>query len=48
MASVVIMLGSDIALSQPKQPGFFMEKEHEAVSDKSSTNEISISVLEAR
>ncbi|XP_024181134.1 G-type lectin S-receptor-like serine/threonine-protein kinase At4g27290 isoform X2 [Rosa chinensis] len=33
MASVVIMLGSDIALAQPKQPGFFMEKKHEASPD---------------
>ncbi|CAL8151376.1 unnamed protein product [Prunus armeniaca] len=31
MSSVVIMLGSEIALAQPKQPGFFIEKEsHEA------------------
>lgn len=52
MASVVIMLGSDIALSQPKQPGFFLEKEHEAVhftiGNESSINEISNSLLEAR
>ncbi|XP_024161142.1 G-type lectin S-receptor-like serine/threonine-protein kinase At4g27290 isoform X3 [Rosa chinensis] len=51
MASVVIMLGSDIALTQPKQPGFFMEKEHEAgpdIGNESSTNETSISLLEAR
>ncbi|PRQ31540.1 putative protein kinase RLK-Pelle-DLSV family [Rosa chinensis] len=51
MASVVIMLGSDIALAQPKQPGFFLEKEHEAgpdIGNESSTNEISISLLEAR
>ncbi|TQD71338.1 hypothetical protein C1H46_043125 [Malus baccata] len=26
-ASVVIKLGSETALAQPKQPGFFMEKE---------------------
>ncbi|KAK9938301.1 hypothetical protein M0R45_015049 [Rubus argutus] len=51
MASVVIMLGSEIALAQPKQPGFFTEKEHGAgpeIGNESSTNEISISLLEAR
>ncbi|XP_024160451.1 G-type lectin S-receptor-like serine/threonine-protein kinase SD1-1 isoform X4 [Rosa chinensis] len=51
MASVVIMLGSDIALAQPKQPGFFLEKEHKAgpdIGNESSTNEISISLLQAR
>ncbi|ONI12983.1 hypothetical protein PRUPE_4G195600 [Prunus persica] len=53
MASVVIMLGSEIALAQPKQPGFFIEKEsHEVGSSsgnqKSSTNEISITLLEGR
>ncbi|KAK9906148.1 hypothetical protein M0R45_002853 [Rubus argutus] len=52
MASVVIMLGSDIALAQPKQPGFFSEREHEAgrphIGNESSTNEISISLLEPR
>ncbi|XP_024169108.1 G-type lectin S-receptor-like serine/threonine-protein kinase At4g27290 isoform X3 [Rosa chinensis] len=51
MASVVIMLGSDIALAQPKQPGFLLEKEHEVsprIGNELSTNEISISLLEAR
>ncbi|KAK9938303.1 hypothetical protein M0R45_015050 [Rubus argutus] len=51
MASVVIMLGSEIALSQPKQPGFFIEKEHGAgpdIGNESSTNEMSISLMEAR
>ena len=51
MASVVIMLGSEIALAQPKQPGFFTEKEHGAgphIGNKSSTNEVSISLLEPR
>ncbi|XP_062008418.1 G-type lectin S-receptor-like serine/threonine-protein kinase At4g27290 isoform X1 [Rosa rugosa] len=51
MASVVIMLGTDIALAQPKQPGFFMEKEHKAspdIGNESSTYEVSISLLEAR
>ncbi|CAN6558005.1 unnamed protein product [Malus baccata var. baccata] len=53
MASVVIMLGSAGALAQPKQPGFFIEKKaYEAglSSDNqtSSTNELSITLLEAR
>ncbi|VVA35434.1 Hypothetical predicted protein [Prunus dulcis] len=53
MASVVIMLGSEIALAQPKQPGFFIEKEsHEVGSSsgnqKSSTNEMTITLLEGR
>ncbi|KAI5333436.1 hypothetical protein L3X38_023567 [Prunus dulcis] len=53
MSSVVIMLGSEIALAQPKQPSFFMEKEsHEAGSSSgnqsSSRNEISITLLEVR
>lgn len=53
MASVVIMLGSEMALAQPKQPGFFMEKEsheagHSSENQSSSANELSITVLEAR
>ncbi|KAG7970906.1 hypothetical protein I3843_07G109300 [Carya illinoinensis] len=55
MSTVVLMLGSEIALPQPKEPGFLMEKysrktfssssyKHES----SSTNEISISILEGR
>ncbi|KAK9940460.1 hypothetical protein M0R45_017121 [Rubus argutus] len=45
MASVVIMFGSEIALAQPKQPGYFTEKEHGAGPDnESSTNEISTSL----
>ncbi|CAN6691211.1 unnamed protein product [Malus baccata var. baccata] len=53
MASVVIMLGSDGALAQPKQPGFFIENEsYEAGlssnNQTSSTNEVSITHLEAR
>ncbi|ONI12980.1 hypothetical protein PRUPE_4G195400 [Prunus persica] len=53
MASVVIMLGSEIALAQPKQPGFFIEKESHEVGSSlgnqtSSTNEISITLLEGR
>ncbi|XP_043810810.1 receptor-like serine/threonine-protein kinase SD1-8 isoform X3 [Manihot esculenta] len=55
MASVVLMLGSETALlPQPKEPGFFKDKgPTEAESSSSnhvswSTNEISVSVLEAR
>lgn len=55
MASVVLMLGSETALlPQPKEPGFFKDKDStEAESSSSnqvslSTNEISLSVLEAR
>ncbi|KAG6703987.1 hypothetical protein I3842_07G113800 [Carya illinoinensis] len=55
MSTVVLMLGSEIALPQPKEPGFLMEKysrktfssssnKHES----SSTNKIGISILEAR
>lgn len=55
MSSVVLMLGSEIALPQPTEPGFLMEKySRETFSsssykhESSSTNEISISILEAR
>uniref|UniRef100_A0A2N9F3U1 non-specific serine/threonine protein kinase n=1 Tax=Fagus sylvatica TaxID=28930 RepID=A0A2N9F3U1_FAGSY len=54
MSSVVVILGSDSALPQPKQPGFFLEKhsnEAHCFSSKlesSSTNEITITLLEAR
>ncbi|XP_048441508.1 G-type lectin S-receptor-like serine/threonine-protein kinase At4g27290 isoform X2 [Pyrus x bretschneideri] len=53
MAAVVIMLGSETALAQPKQPGFFMEKGTPEAGSNSgnqtcSTNELSISLLEAR
>ena len=52
MASVVIMLGSEIALTQPKQPaGLFIVKEDGVSLDRrndSSTNEMSISLLESR
>ncbi|TQD84601.1 hypothetical protein C1H46_029835 [Malus baccata] len=49
MASVVIMLGSEIALTHPKQPGFFTKMEsHEAGNQSSSTNEMSITLLEPR
>ncbi|XP_021808507.1 G-type lectin S-receptor-like serine/threonine-protein kinase At4g27290 isoform X2 [Prunus avium] len=52
MASVLIMLGSEIPLAQPKQPGFFIETEslEAGVSpgNQWSTNKISITLLEAR
>ncbi|KAK4605166.1 hypothetical protein RGQ29_013292 [Quercus rubra] len=54
MSSVIVMLGSESALPQPKQPGFFLEKdsnEAHCFSSKqqsSSTNEITITLLEAR
>lgn len=54
MSSVVLMLSGERALPQPKQPGFFTERnlpELESSSSKqmsSSTNEISFTLLEAR
>ncbi|THG20529.1 hypothetical protein TEA_027986 [Camellia sinensis var. sinensis] len=54
MSTVVLMLGSDGALPQPKQPGFFTERNlHKADCSLSkdaanSTSEITISILHAR
>uniref|UniRef100_A0A2N9FCP0 non-specific serine/threonine protein kinase n=1 Tax=Fagus sylvatica TaxID=28930 RepID=A0A2N9FCP0_FAGSY len=54
ISSVIVMLGSESALPQPKQPGFFLEKdsnEGHCISSKhesSSTNEITVTLLEAR
>ena len=54
MSSVVVMLGSEIELAQPKQPGFFPGKvSFEANSSSSKlqnsiTNEVTITLLEAR
>ncbi|XP_007021124.2 PREDICTED: G-type lectin S-receptor-like serine/threonine-protein kinase At4g27290 isoform X1 [Theobroma cacao] len=55
MSSVVVMLGSENALSQPKEPGFLMNKRSHDQTDSSSsmfgsssTNDITISQLEAR
>ncbi|GLU09088.1 hypothetical protein SLE2022_259640 [Rubroshorea leprosula] len=54
MSSVVLMLGSEITLEQPKIPGFlFDRKSLETISssiklESSSTNKLSLSVLEAR
>ncbi|KAK7823601.1 receptor-like serine/threonine-protein kinase sd1-8 [Quercus suber] len=54
MSSVIVMLGSESALPQPKQPGFFLEKDSNAAhcfsskQESSSTNEITTTLLEAR
>ncbi|KAL9383217.1 hypothetical protein Peur_023540 [Populus x canadensis] len=54
MSYVVLMLGNEDALPQPKQPGFFTERDLIEVTYSStqskpySTNECSISLLEAR
>lgn len=54
MSTVVLMLTSDIALPQPKEPGFFTERDlldaysssgqHETF----STNKLTVTLLEAR
>ena len=50
----VVMLGSESALHQPKQPGFFLEKDSNEAhcfsskQESSSTNEKTITLLEAR
>ncbi|KAJ7948533.1 Receptor-like kinase [Quillaja saponaria] len=54
MSSVILMSGSDVALPQPQQPGFFIgEHSHIVYSSKfnkasPSINGLSITVLEAR
>lgn len=49
MSSVVLMLSSESALPQPKKPGYFMETDQrQGYSDSTSTNDITVSVLEAR
>ena len=55
IASVILMLESEVALPEPKQPGFFHGmsslKEHTSnLSQKecSSTNEMTVTLLEAR
>ncbi|GLT57855.1 hypothetical protein SLA2020_307970 [Shorea laevis] len=54
MSSVVMMLGSEIKLPQPKQPGFLLEKtalemdSSTSKHDSTSVNEITHSILEAR
>ncbi|KAJ6980054.1 hypothetical protein NC653_028012 [Populus alba x Populus x berolinensis] len=54
MSTVVLMLSSNIALPDPKEPGFFTERklfDHESSSSKVDTcsaNEITITLLTAR
>lgn len=53
MASVVVMLSSDNELTQPKEPGFLIdrvliEEESQFRSQTSSTNGVTISILDAR
>ncbi|XP_059290560.1 G-type lectin S-receptor-like serine/threonine-protein kinase SD1-1 isoform X2 [Lycium ferocissimum] len=55
MASVVMMLGSDVALPLPKEPGFFNGRSRFTEADSSSSkhgetsvNELSITQLDAR
>ncbi|GMN27405.1 hypothetical protein TIFTF001_044113 [Ficus carica] len=54
LSSVVVMLGSESELPQPKQPGYFTEMDlvkgdHSSTElGSSSTNHVSISILEAR
>ncbi|KAK0600117.1 hypothetical protein LWI29_011816 [Acer saccharum] len=54
MSSVVMMLSSDNALPEPKQPGFLMDRKPQLELDSSnkpeltSSNEVTISLLEAR
>ncbi|KAI9093213.1 hypothetical protein K1719_027227 [Acacia pycnantha] len=54
MSSVVLMLGSEIELGAPEQPGFFVKRipieafSSSTQTESGSTNEITISQLEAR
>ena len=54
MPSVVLMLGSETELAQPKVPGFYTEKDfiesnsQTSQMEVSSTNELTITLLEAR
>ena len=54
MSSVVLMLGSENSLPDPKQPGFFTERNMPAVDsssgnhESSSINDLTISELDAR
>lgn len=51
MASAVLMLGSDGSLPQPKQPGFFTNRNVPDVSTSlslRSLNEVSITMLQGR
>ncbi|KAK7262697.1 hypothetical protein RJT34_30273 [Clitoria ternatea] len=46
MGSVILMLSSGITLAQPKEPGFLIERM--SVAGESSTNELTVTLLEAR
>lgn len=54
MPSVVLMLGSESELAEPKEPGFYIKNDEgekisiSGQSDLFSTNEITITLLEAR
>lgn len=56
MPSVVLMLGSEIELPEPKEPGFYLKKDSVAATSNSgrsemissATNDITITLLEAR
>ncbi|KAL2462695.1 Cysteine-rich receptor-like protein kinase 10 [Forsythia ovata] len=49
MTDVVSMLTNDtVQLPTPKQPAFFIEAKREITTEKNCTNELTISVMEAR
>ncbi|GLT56123.1 hypothetical protein SLA2020_291940 [Shorea laevis] len=54
MSSVVLILGSEIALTQPKEPSFLFDKQSFEIDspfgkpESSSTNQLSLTVLEPR
>jgi len=52
MSAVVLMLGSERELAEPKEPGFYIKNDQVATTSTSgrtvSTNEITITLLEAR
>lgn len=54
MASVVLMLGSESELAEPKEPGFYIKNDQVAstpiscLSEVISTNEVTITLLQGR
>lgn len=48
MSSVVLMLGSESALPQPKKPGYFLETDPPQEYSESTQNNVTISVVEPR
>lgn len=54
MSTVVLMLTSEIALPEPKQPGFFTERKHHegdssaSMPESSSSNYLSVTTLDPR